>query len=51
MSKRLQVGCLAKSLSGGNLQKVYGGKGAYSENQNLLIVAQPTWGVDAGLSQ
>ena len=38
---------LAKSLSGGNLQKFMVGR-ELTQNPELLIVAQPTWGVDAG---
>jgi general nucleoside transport system ATP-binding protein len=37
----------AKSLSGGNLQKFIVGR-EISANPTLLIVAQPTWGVDVG---
>jgi general nucleoside transport system ATP-binding protein len=37
----------AKSLSGGNLQKFIVGR-EISANPKLLIVAQPTWGVDVG---
>jgi ABC-type uncharacterized transport system ATPase subunit len=38
---------LAKSLSGGNLQKFMVGR-ELVQDPELLIVAQPTWGVDAG---
>ena len=38
---------LASSLSGGNLQKFIVGREILQEPQ-LLIVSQPTWGVDAG---
>ena len=38
---------LAKSLSGGNLQKFMVGR-ELIQNPELIIVAQPTWGVDAG---
>ena len=38
---------LARSLSGGNLQKFMVGR-ELTQNPDLLIVAQPTWGVDAG---
>ena len=38
---------LAKSLSGGNLQKFMVGR-ELIQNPELLIVSQPTWGVDAG---
>ncbi len=37
----------ARSLSGGNLQKFIVGR-EILQNPRLLIVAQPTWGVDAG---
>ena len=37
----------AKSLSGGNLQKFMVGR-ELIQNPELLVVAQPTWGVDAG---
>lgn len=37
----------ARSLSGGNLQKFIVGREILQE-PDLLIVAQPTWGVDAG---
>jgi len=37
----------AKSLSGGNLQKFMVGR-ELIQNPELLIVTQPTWGVDAG---
>jgi simple sugar transport system ATP-binding protein len=38
---------LAKSLSGGNLQKFIVGREVES-TPRLLIIAQPTWGVDVG---
>jgi simple sugar transport system ATP-binding protein len=38
---------LAKSLSGGNLQKFMVGR-ELIRKPTLIIVAQPTWGVDAG---
>jgi len=38
---------LAKSLSGGNLQKFMVGR-ELIRSPELIIVAQPTWGVDAG---
>lgn len=41
------VSALASSLSGGNLQKFIVGREMLQEPQ-LLIVSQPTWGVDAG---
>jgi simple sugar transport system ATP-binding protein len=37
----------AQSLSGGNLQKFIVGR-EISANPKLLIVSQPTWGVDVG---
>ncbi|HWI12213.1 MAG TPA: ABC transporter ATP-binding protein [Burkholderiaceae bacterium] len=37
----------AKSLSGGNLQKFIVGREIHA-NPKLLIVSQPTWGVDVG---
>lgn len=37
----------ASSLSGGNLQKFIIGR-ELSQNPEVLIVSQPTWGVDAG---
>jgi general nucleoside transport system ATP-binding protein len=37
----------AKSLSGGNLQKFIVGR-EIDVNPKLLIVSQPTWGVDVG---
>jgi general nucleoside transport system ATP-binding protein len=40
----------AKSLSGGNLQKFIVGR-EIDANPKLLIVSQPTWGVDVGASQ
>ena len=41
------VDALASSLSGGNLQKFIVGREILQE-PNLLVVSQPTWGVDAG---
>ena len=38
---------VARSLSGGNLQKFIVGR-EISANPKLLIVSQPTWGVDVG---
>ncbi len=38
---------LANSLSGGNLQKFIVGR-EILQNPNLIVVSQPTWGVDAG---
>jgi simple sugar transport system ATP-binding protein len=40
-------GATAKSLSGGNLQKFIVGR-EISAGPRLLIVSQPTWGVDVG---
>ncbi|MBC7728379.1 MAG: ATP-binding cassette domain-containing protein, partial [Microbacteriaceae bacterium] len=40
-------GALAKSLSGGNLQKFIVGR-EIDAKPRLLIVSQPTWGVDVG---
>ncbi|MES2991022.1 MAG: ABC transporter ATP-binding protein [Pseudomonadota bacterium] len=40
-------GAAAKSLSGGNLQKFIVGREIHA-NPKLLIVSQPTWGVDVG---
>jgi len=40
----------AESLSGGNLQKFIIGR-ELSQNPDILIVSQPTWGVDAGAAQ
>ena len=40
-------GAAAKSLSGGNLQKFIVGR-EIMQKPNLLVVAQPTWGVDVG---
>jgi len=42
-------GSVARSLSGGNLQKFIIGREMMLEPR-LLVVAQPTWGVDAGAS-
>jgi len=41
------VDALASSLSGGNLQKFIVGREILQEPQ-VLVVSQPTWGVDAG---
>lgn len=40
----------AGSLSGGNLQKFIVGR-EIKQNPSVLIVSQPTWGVDAGAAQ
>lgn len=40
----------AGSLSGGNLQKFIVGR-ELNQDPNILIIAQPTWGVDAGAAQ
>ncbi len=40
-------GALARSLSGGNLQKFIVGR-EISADPRVLIIAQPTWGVDVG---
>jgi len=52
--KRFDVKCggahsEAKSLSGGNLQKFIVGREIMQE-PSLLVLAQPTWGVDVGAS-
>jgi simple sugar transport system ATP-binding protein len=41
------TGAAAKSLSGGNLQKFIVGR-EIDANPKLLVVSQPTWGVDVG---
>jgi simple sugar transport system ATP-binding protein len=41
------AGAVAKSLSGGNLQKFIVGR-EIDADPKLLIVSQPTWGVDVG---
>ena len=41
------VDALASSLSGGNLQKFIVGR-EILQAPSLLVVSQPTWGVDAG---
>ncbi len=40
----------ANSLSGGNLQKFIIGR-ELTQQPNILVVLQPTWGVDAGATQ
>jgi ABC-type uncharacterized transport system ATPase subunit len=40
----------ARALSGGNLQKFVMGRELLRE-PGVLVVAQPTWGVDAGAAQ
>lgn len=44
------VQATASSLSGGNLQKFIVGR-EIAQNPELLVVSQPTWGVDAGAAQ
>jgi ABC-type uncharacterized transport system ATPase subunit len=41
------AGSMAGSLSGGNLQKYIMGR-EILQNPSVLVVSQPTWGVDAG---
>lgn len=41
------ISAQAESLSGGNLQKFVVGR-EINQNPSVLIVSQPTWGVDAG---
>jgi simple sugar transport system ATP-binding protein len=41
------IGVAAGSLSGGNLQKFIVGR-EILQNPTVLVVSQPTWGVDAG---
>lgn len=41
------AGALASSLSGGNLQKFIVGR-EILQSPSLLVISQPTWGVDAG---
>ncbi|MFO1070271.1 MAG: ABC transporter ATP-binding protein [Geminicoccaceae bacterium] len=45
--KTAGIGALARSLSGGNLQKFIMGREILQE-PTVMIAAQPTWGVDAG---
>lgn len=48
--KSFGLGAVAASLSGGNLQKFIVGR-EICQAPSLLIVSQPTWGVDAGAAQ
>jgi len=48
--KTTSPGVLADSLSGGNLQKFIIGR-ELTQKPDILIVSQPTWGVDAGATQ
>ncbi len=48
--KSAGVDAAAASLSGGNLQKFIVGR-EICQRPSLLVVAQPTWGVDAGAAQ
>ena len=43
-------GAQASSLSGGNLQKFIVGR-EINQRPSVLVVSQPTWGVDAGAAQ
>jgi simple sugar transport system ATP-binding protein len=45
--KATGAGAMAGSLSGGNLQKYIMGR-EILQNPKVLVVSQPTWGVDAG---
>jgi simple sugar transport system ATP-binding protein len=45
--KTAGVGASAGSLSGGNLQKFIVGR-EIVQNPGVLVISQPTWGVDAG---
>jgi len=45
--KAAGTGAAAKSLSGGNLQKFIVGR-EIDADPKVLVVAQPTWGVDVG---
>jgi simple sugar transport system ATP-binding protein len=45
--KALGAGATAGSLSGGNLQKYIMGR-EILQKPSVLVVSQPTWGVDAG---
>ena len=44
------VDATARSLSGGNLQKFIVGR-EINQSPSVLVVSQPTWGVDAGAAQ
>jgi ABC-type uncharacterized transport system ATPase subunit len=44
------IGAFAGSLSGGNLQKFIVGR-EINQRPSVLVVSQPTWGVDAGAAQ
>jgi len=48
--KTPRVNVPAASLSGGNLQKFIIGR-EFGQQPSILIVSQPTWGVDAGAAQ
>lgn len=48
--RRPEADPLASSLSGGNLQKFVVGR-EIAKQPKLLIVSQPTWGVDVGAAQ
>ena len=48
--KSFGIGAMAASLSGGNLQKFIVGR-EICQAPSLLVVSQPTWGVDAGAAQ
>jgi general nucleoside transport system ATP-binding protein len=47
MVKAGSIHATARSLSGGNLQKFIVGREVL-QNPGILVVSQPTWGVDAG---
>ncbi|MFT5259777.1 MAG: ABC-type uncharacterized transport system ATPase subunit [Gammaproteobacteria bacterium] len=48
--KTTGLSAAASSLSGGNLQKYIVGR-ELIQNPEVLVVSQPTWGVDAGAAQ
>ncbi len=48
--KTVSYNAPAESLSGGNLQKFIIGR-ELTQQPDILIVSQPTWGVDAGATQ